>query len=289
MNDLTTKVVERIGFDKVISLLPKRIKLLSIIPDDILFNFPFPGVFDGKKFLIQKFRIQILPRYNIHLCRDKGDSQACLFGIANGFNNLPKLPNIKAEIESIKSIISPFCKVNCFLNEEATKDEVIQGFKKAKYLHLASHGSFSVEEPLDSGVLLANNDLLSIREVIGLGSGNAPEFISVSSCWAADKIILQNRWIISLPESFWIAGCKGVLGNLWSVEDEGGMTFIKAYYKYFRKHEANKALQKAQIEMINSLHYADPYNWAGFQLYGNCQSIKRSRNNWSFFGFHTIL
>jgi CHAT domain-containing protein len=61
------------------------------------------------------------------------------------------------------------------------------------------------------------------------------------------------------------------LATLWSVNDASTQKLITEFYKQLVNGQASKAkaLQKAQLSLIETENYKDPYFWAPFILIGN--------------------
>jgi CHAT domain-containing protein/tetratricopeptide (TPR) repeat protein len=117
--------------------------------------------------------------------------------------------------------------------EAATGEEMTRGVTGATHLHLACHGKFDVNEPLDSALYLAGGDRLTLR---GLLDGNldlsSQRLVVLSACQTG--ITEFNRVPdegIGLPAGFLQAGVPGVVATLWPVDDRSTAVLVAEFYR----------------------------------------------------------
>ena len=67
------------------------------------------------------------------------------------------------------------------------------------------------------------------------------------------------------------SGAASVVASLWLINDESTATLISEFYQQLRNGNGNKAkaLQNAQLVLMQDERYAHPNYWAPFLLVGN--------------------
>ncbi|MBF2065971.1 MAG: CHAT domain-containing protein [Calothrix sp. C42_A2020_038] len=275
---ITDNITNTLQIPEILERIPKRIKALTIVPDDILHGFPFAAIIYQNKYLIQDYRLSIC--YESKPQRSKRTScvqKALVVGISNGNNHFPSLPGVKSELKQINQWLDNH-QINSLVlqNASASKDVVIESINKVNLLHIACHGAFNTSQPDQSGLVLINDsgkqEILTLRE---LSQTNLTKLrhITLSCCWSADHFILPGRWIISLPETLWRSGAESILGCLWEIDDTVAVSFMTSFYNYLEKLPRDEALRRTQLDCLNRRLYcrvdtANPLFWAGYNLYG---------------------
>jgi tetratricopeptide (TPR) repeat protein len=276
------EIAEVMQIPEILAQLPKPVKKITFIPDDSLNGFPFAVLPYQGDYLIKKYSITIGYESNIKrkIERKSNRSDILLAAISEGKGEFPDLPGAKTEIEEIKKLFfekTENIKVLC--NENANKTAILSGLARAKFFHIACHGKFEHNRPDATGLILRNGEVLSLRDILNHDSFDGIVHITLSSCWAADHFILPGRWVISLPETLWRSGVKGMMGCLWQVSDNIAAAFMKEFYKNMKDYPRDIALQKTQLAALaNKLpacmkRTENPFYWSGFNLYGDYKKV----------------
>ena len=139
-------------------------------------------------------------------------------------------------------------------NDQATEDNVRQAMTAYDVLHFSTHGKADFEQPLQSGLLMANDDTLSLEEVFKLRFDKARLAI-LSACETglpSDLSMLDE--VVSLPSGLLQAGVPGVIGSLWAVNDMSTAMLMAQFYEYWRVDglSPQEALRQAQIWLRDS-------------------------------------
>ncbi|MGB5636653.1 MAG: CHAT domain-containing protein [Waterburya sp.] len=155
-----------------------------------------------------------------------------------------ELPNSEREVQTA---IETFPHHRIFKHEQATQQAVKNALSDYSVWHFSCHGYANFTEPLDSGLLMANNQILSLRDLLDL-SLDGVRLAVLSACETAlpgGKLIDE---VVSLPTEMLQAGVAGVAASLWSVADISTMILMARFYELWR-HEGLKpseALRQAQ-------------------------------------------
>jgi CHAT domain-containing protein len=160
-------------------------------------------------------------------------------------SRLPQLPGATAEIESVLKCCEG--RVTLLRREEATRAAVIKMLPEFSVLHFACHGRVVPFRPLESGLFLAHDETLSLRDLLSLRLTNVRLAI-LSACDTAVTDVGLLDESIGLPGGLMIAGADGVIGSLWQLSDVHAMLLMARFYDEWTSKglEPGEALATAQ-------------------------------------------
>lgn len=248
---------------------------LCIVPYGILNYVPFQVLIDTQnRYLVERFALSYLPSFSTlnYVLTESLPQKLRVLAIGNPDLNDAKLdlPAAELEVNRIKAI---YPDTITFLREAATEAAFKREAKHFDVIHLATHGHFRRDVPMKSALYFAAGDgedgNLEISEIIDLDL-NA-RFVVASACETAMGHIQKGDEIIGLTRAFMFAGGKSIVGSLWAISDEATAEFMSSFYQSFTRQSSLKAMQQAQLELINSTHYHDPFFWGAFNLTGSLQ------------------
>jgi CHAT domain-containing protein len=132
-------------------------------------------------------------------------------------------------------------------HEQATRDAVLAELPNHGLVHFSCHGYANFASPLDSGLLMANDEVLSLRDFFNADLQGVRLAI-LSACETGLPGAKLPDEVVSLPTGLLQAGVAGVAASLWSVADLSTMMLLVRFYDYWQndKFEPAKALRKAQ-------------------------------------------
>jgi CHAT domain-containing protein/tetratricopeptide (TPR) repeat protein len=163
----------------------------------------------------------------------------------------PPLAFARQEVEHIVGL----CKeralaCSALYDEEADLAAVTEHLNEASILHLACHGVFDVDEPLESSLMLAGSDRLSLRGVLDEGLDLSSVRLAVLS--ACQTAIIDFRAVpdeaIGFPAGFIQAGVPGLVSTLWPVDDASTTALLARFYHHLVVDgvDPGRALNQAQ-------------------------------------------
>lgn len=261
------------------------IDTLVFVLDGGLRNVPMAALFDGEKFLIEKYSLALTPGLQLLAPKPLQDqtlstltfglSEAVKVAIPNSDRvvNFSPLPNVPAEIERISSLIP---KTNVLLNEEFTPDsfQTALANNSATVVHLATHGQFSSNSNETfivawNGETITIDDLTISLEATASNQDADVELLVLSACETAAG---DDRAALGLAGIAVRAGARSTLASLWQVDDVATSQLMGSFYEALATQRVTKAqaLQAAQVSILNTPRYRrHPYFWAPFVMVGN--------------------
>jgi CHAT domain-containing protein len=244
---------------------------LIIVPHGALHYLPFSALADGKEYLIDRFSLRTLPSTSVlsflQVRAKKTEAgTALILGNPNLGNPKYDLKFAQDEALAIGEIL-PKSKV--LLRAEATETNLKTYGSQYSFIHLAVHGTFDLDKPLNSALLLArdkdNDGLLRAGDLYNL-SLNA-DLVTLSACETALGKVATGADVVGFTRGFLYAGARSLISSLWQVDDQATRDLMVAFYSNLQSMTKDEALRQAQLKVKKQ--YQHPYYWAAFVLTGS--------------------
>jgi CHAT domain-containing protein/tetratricopeptide (TPR) repeat protein len=95
------------------------------------------------------------------------------------------------------------------------------------------------------------------------------ELVILSACDSGTGEVKIGEGVMSLRRAFRIAGAQTVLASHWKVSDKATSRLMTEFIGRWRSGEPRaKAWREAQLSLLRSKEYSNPYFWAAFTLTG---------------------
>jgi CHAT domain-containing protein len=249
-----------------------QVKTLVFVLDGPMRNIPMAALYDGERYLVEKYSIALTPGLQLVDVRPltKERLQALTAGLSEARANFPALPNVKQELEKINLEVPSRMLLDRQFTSTSFESE-ISAFP-APIVHLATHGQFSSkaeetfimtwDRPIDVNEL---NIFLRSRNA---RSRNPIELLVLSAC---ETVTGDNRAALGLAGISVKAGARSTLGTLWSINDATTALLMGQFYEDLAQANVTKAeaLRLAQVSLLRDPQYSHPYFWASYVLVGN--------------------
>lgn len=247
-----------------------KTKKLIIVPHGILHYLPFAALSDGRDYLIDRFSLRMLPSASVLIFLNprtqKTGAGALIFGN-------PKLDSPKYDLKFAQDEALAIGKIiprsSVFLRSEATETNLKKFCGDYPVIHLAVHGIFDLDSPLNSALLLAkdreNDGMLKAGELYNL-SLNA-DLVTLSACETALGKVATGDDVVGFTRGFLYAGARSLISSLWQVDDQATRDLMVNFYTNFSQMSKDEALRQAQLKVKKQ--YPHPYYWAAFLLTGS--------------------
>ncbi|CCG42274.1 CHAT domain-containing tetratricopeptide repeat protein [Magnetospirillum molischianum] len=114
-----------------------------------------------------------------------------------------------------------------------------------------------------------NDGILTALEVLGLDLSGTRLAI-LSACETGLGEVHEGEGVYGLRRAFQEAGVQSVVSSLWDVSDAGTQTLMTALYKRLLAGKTpHDALHEAQLEMLGTSQWSNPYIWSAFSMVGS--------------------
>ncbi len=254
-------------------LTKHQVKNLVFVLDNPLGNIPMEALHDGKQYLIQKYNVSLTPGLELLNPQPLARTQLRIIagGLSEGSNNFPPLPNVKNELDAIKSERS---NTRVLLNKQFTKEAIENTVKSlsAPVVHLATHGTFSSKA--EGTYIVTYDGNVNVNELNGLlktretNQRGAIELLVLSACSTAAG---DQRAALGIAGVAVRSGARSTLASLWTVDDEATSQIMGEFYKQLNEPNISKteAFKRAQVKMLQNPLFKHPYYWSPYVLLGN--------------------
>ena len=233
---------------------------LLIIPHGVLHQVPFHALWDGTRYLVDRWELSYAPSRTVfHLCQanaTKTQGHALVIGVPD--------PSIPAVAEEVQSVANSLPGADVRLGDAATVAALRQDGEGAGVLHLACHGLFRADNPMFSALRLADG-WLTAHTALSMKLPGA--LVVLSGCETGRSAVAGGDEILGLVRAFLGAGAATLVVSLWLVQDETTASLMADFYAEIRAGATPaQALRHAQQRLRRS--HPHPYYWAPFVLIG---------------------
>ncbi len=138
-------------------------------------------------------------------------------------------------------------------------------------VHIAAHGHFA-SEAAQSFLLTSQGKITfdELAKIVGrLRFREQPlELLTLSACETAQG---DERAALGLAGVAIQAGARSALATLWRVRDAAATQLMTTFYQHLQNPAISRAraLQLAQLELLQHERYRSPYFWSPFILINN--------------------
>jgi CHAT domain-containing protein len=254
-------------------LIQAKAETILYAPDGRLRYVPLAALYDGKQWLIEKYRISNLIAYILSDFSPRSKSQpSILAGAFGGKGGERKFGQIAlpATITEVQSIADSFKNSVTLTEENFSRQAIESKFKNHNILHLATHAEFNTGAPENSFIIFGNGDKIRLNEITNWQIPNL-DLIVLSACQTGVSKLGDGVEILGFGYQVQKAGAKNAIASLWKVDDEGTQALMSAFYSELKRGDVtiSEALHKAQISQIRSKKYDHPNYWSAFFAIGN--------------------
>ncbi len=265
-NTRATHVLARALYDMVIDpIMTNRADValaerLVIVPFGTLHALPFAALFDGARFLAERFEIHTAPSASI-ACRPHRTvarhlyDRALVVGVAD-----QDAPLISREIREIAAL-SP-CDV--LEGAQATITAVRSAVRGRRLIHLACHGRFIASLPAASGLKLADA-WMPVRDLLDLELD--ADLVVLTGCETGRHAVDAGEELTGIARAFLAAGARCVVTTLWPVRDDLAIAIATDFHRrLLTEQRPSAALRDAMLAARQNAGH--PAWWAPFVVLG---------------------
>lgn len=261
---------------------------LLFIPHDALFLVPFPALFDGSKYLAERYAVSVGPSLRLvettqQLVASRktyppgalvaGDPLMPALARGGRAERLPQLEFARREAEQVARELG----TAALLDGEASKAKVVDLLPRRQIVHLATHGLIGEQGApgeVPGALALApsggDDGFLTADEIARLEL--RAKLVVLSAC-NTGRGRLSADGIVGLTRAFMTAGAECVVATLWAVADRSTQELMVDFYKNLRRGlPPAHALRRSMLKLKADPRYDNPLYWAAFTVTGQTQA-----------------
>lgn len=250
-------------YDKLIRPLEHALvgRNLIFVPRGPLNYVPFPALYDGRRYLVERFTVSQAPGAAVwlQLRRRKRASRktALLIGFAG-----ESIPLVEDEIDALKGKLA---NATALKGKNATFAAFTEAAGDYAFIHIACHGQFRTDNPMFSSLHLADG-WITVRDIT-LGQLRA-DLVTLSACESGMSGLFVGDETLGLVRGFLSAGARSMIVSLWTVNDAAAAELMLVMYASIENgNSPAAALRAAQLSFIERGEH--PYLWSPFIAIGN--------------------
>jgi CHAT domain-containing protein len=162
------------------------------------------------------------------------------------------LGNVPAADVEVAAITGRFGHAVVRSGAGASRDKILSLLPDFDVLHFACHGMAFTEAPLDSGLSLAADEVLTLRDLLDVRLAGAPgrgrRLAVLSACEGSRPGDSLPDEVVSLPSGMLQAGFGGVIASQWAVDGPVSAMLMARFYEAFghRCQTPSSSLRDAQ-------------------------------------------
>jgi CHAT domain-containing protein len=245
-------------------------KRLVIVPHGSLHYAPFHALFDGEKYVIETHEVSYLPASSfLHCTHDVASTGRGMLAV--GYSYRDRLPHAVAEARAL----SERWQAKLICEDNATCERVRSLMAGRRVVHLATHGEFRHDNPLFSGLALADGWLTTL-DVFNLRL--SASLVTLSGCHTGRSLVGGGDELLGLTRAFLAAGAASLVISQWATQDRATAFLMERFYERLENGmPKSAALREAQMGLLHkaearsgeSIDYQHPFFWAPFYLVGD--------------------
>jgi len=264
----------RILYDQLINPISGFLtEQIVIVPHGVLHYLPFAALQGANGYLVDRHIVRILPAAGVLKYLKAGTTPhstrtTLILGNPDRGDKRFNLQHAQEEAQAIAALMPD---ATVLLGNKATVSAVTKSNGKYRRFHIAAHGIFDSEEPLNSALLLAkessDDGLLRASDLYRLNL-NA-DLVTLSACETALSKVAKGDDLLGFTRGFLYAGTRSIVASLWKVDDLATKELMVTFYQNLDRMDKATALAKAQRS--SKIKYPHPFYWAAFQLTGTAE------------------
>ncbi|CAH3164862.1 unnamed protein product [Pocillopora meandrina] len=226
-----------------------------IVPDRSLYKVPFAALSEkeGAEYLSETHKIRVIPSLTtLKIIQDSpedyhSNTGALIIGNPK-VDWLPPLPCARKEAEMVGRLVG----VPPLLEEEATKEAVLERISSVSLIHFAAHGEAERGEIALSPIPIPNSQnaippqdayMLTMADVSRV---KVRAKLVVLSCCHSGRGQIRAEGVIGIARAFLGSGARSVLVALWAISDLATEQLMNRFYKHLVEGEsASESLHQA--------------------------------------------
>lgn len=242
---------------------------LLIVPHKSLHYVPFAALRDSRGYLIERWSIRMLPSAGVLPFLPPSQTgygdHLVILGNPDLGDSSQDLPAAEQEAQAIAARTgSPHLLLRAAASESAFRSAA----SSASALHIASHGEFRGDQPLQSALFLApdsqSDGRLTVADLYQLRLHS--RIVVLSACETGLGSIASGDDVVGLVRGFLYAGTGAVVSSLWQVDDAATAALMTTFYTSLPSAGARDALRLAQLDTLAK--YPHPFFWSAFFVTG---------------------
>lgn len=261
------------------ALAEERVDRLVISPDGALRYVPFAALYDGQRYLVQRWVSQVAMGGNVDIAEAQPlhgvPPSIVAFGRSVSDAAHAGLPGVAEEMETLRS-----AGAKTALDAQFTRRTLAEELHaNPTVVHIASHFKLDPSGEDRSYLLTGDGQRLSLSELRQL-PWHGVQLALLSSCESAVALegpAGNGRELVGFASALQSAGVPKVMATLWRVDDKATAAWMRRFYQAKALKAAGTAVklpldagvlaavQRDWLTEFAGRYQAHPHYWAAFE------------------------
>jgi CHAT domain-containing protein len=262
----TNKLWQALSGEKQVTLIP--VGLLNLFPLHAAWTEEAPG---HRCYALDKLTIAYAPNARALTEARQIAQRVTTENLLAVINPRPvhadSLDHSELEVQTIATLLKP-AHQHLLPHEQATCEALLNSLPTAKILHFSGHGQANLSEPLQSCLLMAYDEGLTVAELLNLRLTTGIRLATISACETGLPGVQLPDEVVNLPAGLLQVGVASVVASLWSVSNLSTALLMIRFYDNLQQHwhtagtpaAIAPALQEAQ-RWLRDLTYDHLKEW----------------------------
>lgn len=270
--------------------LPAHINRLILIPHGILHRLPFAALHDGHSYLIERFSLSYLPSSSLipilSESHDNGHSEDSLKYLVSAISDysatrtdgivfssrlrsaagLEDLSYVLEEGKTVYKLAAQHASEAKLLTNEEVKEGLLSFFSNYPVVHFAGHAVFNPDEPMASGLVLADGSILTAARILHTNKlrTKCGKLLVLSACQTGVNVITNGGEILGLARVLMYAGMPNLILSLWEVADRSTAELMQNFHNAWQAGKTSIASALASAQRSAAREGQPIHAWAPF-------------------------
>ncbi len=260
-----------------------KAETIIYLPDRQLHYVPLAALYDGEKWLVERFNINNIAAASLTEfdAKNNGSPRILAAGLTEGNYNLQvgdrQVSLIATTGELVENLAEAIPGTTTLLGAEFSPEGMVGNLSDRNILHLDTPvalvtGEAGKGKPEDSFILFADGERFTVRELETLSLENLDLVVLSAVETNLGSDMGNGEEIVSFGYQMQRAGVEAIITSLWRSDEEAVGEFMTTFYRVLQEGKSPaEALRETQIATIGKegISGRSPYYWAQFVLMGN--------------------
>lgn len=272
----------------VCGALPDFVERLILVPHGVLHRVPFAAMHDGNGYLIERFAMSYLPtsslipvlagaapeqaetlRYLVSAISDYSATRNDGIVFSSRLRSAAGLEDLSYVLEEGKTVYNlaaqHVTEARLLTNDEV-KDGLLSMFSDYSVVHFAGHAVFNPDEPLASGLVLADGSILTAARILQDNAlrTKCGKLLVLSACQTGVNVITNGGEILGLARALMYAGMPNLILSLWEVADRSTAELMQQFHDAWQGGKVSIATALAEAQKMACRDNQPIHAWAPF-------------------------
>lgn len=239
--------------------LPLKGNRLLIAPCEPLFSLPFAAFWNGKRYLVEEWQIEMIPSGGFLALPPDLSSKAVSTPVVIAASADGALLGARAEAQAVAARLPDSVR---FIDQPGALDYLHSMAAPPRIVHIAAHSLRRNDAPIFSALQLTG-EVLTVEQCYDLPL-HGTALVTLSGC-STNMGQDSGGALLAFQSALFVAGAKQIVSTLWPIPDRATAQWMEHFYQQLATGSTPAAaLQQTQLTLVSDPDYSHPALWSAF-------------------------